>query len=352
MQVDFHYCCIKCVAVAAGFPEKEAEILAYASQYVDDATEHKPIKISNVPPVAENTVIDGTFDPTCTAHSAIQHLTKALCRDVQRKVYIAFHFLPGAPYTWGQPYDYRVRAGGTIARTLLDNALDTYRNAADDSERTRALIKTGIALHSYADTWSHQRFSGRHSPSDNDIERIRLCVDGAWERLPVWKQVGANILPSIGHAEALNFPDWSHLTWGYEHDATGIEFAPSNTTSFLDAACHIDEALRCVAPQPGQPWKAVAARIKTCLGENTDSIKRKFLRWQEQFPEANLGYDPLLWRQLALAGGPLDWSHFQTAEDFATLNLRALGDEKWFLFHVEAKEQRNQVLGMIRPDLL
>ena len=183
MQIDFHYCCIKVLALAAGFPEAEADIIAYASQYVDDATEHKPIKIDGVPSLAAPLMTSDGFDPTCTAHAGIQYLT-AMERDVQRKVYIPFHFLPAEPYEAGVLYDYRVVPSGAIARRLLDEGLAALRSASGKQERRRALIKTGIALHSFADTWSHQRFSGRHSSRDNDVERIGLMLNGKWEPLP------------------------------------------------------------------------------------------------------------------------------------------------------------------------
>jgi hypothetical protein len=39
MEKDFHYYCIGVLAKAAGFDKGDALTIAYASQYVDDATE-------------------------------------------------------------------------------------------------------------------------------------------------------------------------------------------------------------------------------------------------------------------------------------------------------------------------
>jgi len=50
MQTDFHYCAVKFLAHMAGFDEAEAETIAYASQYVDDATEHKGSAIADQSP--------------------------------------------------------------------------------------------------------------------------------------------------------------------------------------------------------------------------------------------------------------------------------------------------------------
>jgi hypothetical protein len=58
------------------------------------------------------------------------------------------------------------------------------------------------------------------------------------------------------------------------------------------------------------------------------------------------------WRREALGGPSVDWDHFRTAADFATLRFTAAGDLKWFQFHLEAKAQREFVLSKIRRDLL
>lgn len=62
MQIDFHYCCIKCLASKAGFEDKDAQVIAYASQYTDDATNHKGITIEGVPEIASDMVIEGKFE--------------------------------------------------------------------------------------------------------------------------------------------------------------------------------------------------------------------------------------------------------------------------------------------------
>ena len=57
MKKDFHYYCIGVLAKATGFKEDDALTIAYASQYVDDATESEPIRVGEM-----------LFDPVRTAH--------------------------------------------------------------------------------------------------------------------------------------------------------------------------------------------------------------------------------------------------------------------------------------------
>lgn len=74
MQSDFHYCAIRTLAELAGFPSDEAQLMAYASQYTDDATEHKGIRINHVPTEVAGEIArldmtkNGRFEPVCTAH--------------------------------------------------------------------------------------------------------------------------------------------------------------------------------------------------------------------------------------------------------------------------------------------
>ncbi len=354
MQKDFHYCCIKCLSRVAGFPEDEAQVIAYASQYVDDATEHKGIQIEGVPDAAKDLVMKGRFEPVCTAHSGIQYIS-GLKKDVQLKVYVPFHFIPREPYDAAGAglYDYRVKADSPLVKSIMSEAVLGYKNARSEGDDARlgALIKLGIALHSYADSWSHDRFSGRWSAADNDIERLRILDGGQWKELGLIERILYDLSPSIGHAEAMNMPDQSHLAWRYEHDASGINVTSENSEKFLEAAGTIYNVL-CLASDTQPCWKTYVNDVKDCLCLPTDSVKEKFKRWANAFPDVSFYYSPRAWRMDALDGDRYDWDHFQSAEDFETLSYKAKGDLKWFLFHLEAKKQRIAVTRQIRADLL
>ena len=49
MQTDFHFYCVAVLARAAGFSPDDALVLAYASQYVDDATEGEGQRLGSPP---------------------------------------------------------------------------------------------------------------------------------------------------------------------------------------------------------------------------------------------------------------------------------------------------------------
>jgi len=354
MQKDFHYCVIKVLAMESGFSEEDAQMIAYASQYTDDAVEHFPLIIRDIPTDLNFCRInDDLFDPICTAHEGIQYLS-SLIKKVQIEVYIAFHFCPALPYDGHGSYSYRCTPNGLIARHLIKKAMENIesaRNAQNNDQNTKSLIQLGIALHTYADNWAHQKFSGRHSTRDNDIERIALFKEGHYEPIPFFDQITSGVSPDIGHAEASHFPDQSHLKWKYEHDSSGITYSRDNTSNFLEAACFIYDVL-CTANNKLNDWKKISNNIKDCLSVPSDSIKEKFAKYQATFPQNryNFNYNKDEWRQQSLRGESFEWINFDEG-DYQEHIYDYNGDLKWFYFHMAAYEQRLFVKNNIRADL-
>ncbi len=350
MQIDAHYCLIKALSQESGFSADDAQIISYASQYTDDAVEHLPLRIKNLPAGLnfKKRIKGEYFDPICTAHRGIQYIS-GLNKDVQRKVYIPFHFLPPVRHEKNGCYNYRCAPNGDLNRVLIKQAMDEI-NTTQNGQRTMALIKLGIALHTYADSWSHQCFSGRRSSKDNDIERIYIFKEDDYEPLPFFDQLKLNIIPDIGHAEALNFPDQSHLRWKFEHDSSGIQYTRDNTAIFLEAASNIFNVL-CEGNNKSCNWKGLVNKIKDCFSVPSDSIKDKFQKYKELFPEIIFDYNEYDWRNQALKGESFEWINFEEA-DYKSQIYEFNGDMKWFYFHMAAYEQRLFAKHNIRYDLL
>ncbi len=354
MQKDFHYCAIKTLAIMAGFKKDDAQTIAYASQYVDDATEWCKMSIENPPDFVKNKYsrykdASKSFDPICTAHKGLQFVV-SMKKDSQLKVYIPFHFLPAYEKT-NNSFDYRVYPNGQLAQTLVDDALNAYKLSEDDAKKEQALVKLGIALHSYADTFSHQRFSGRKSKFDNDIERIKHLDNNNWQALPWYQNLQEALTPYIGHAEAFNMPDRSDLTWQYEHDATDVIVTRINADIFLEASHEIYNFL-IKATNNYNDWKAISEKIRICLTYETDEIKKKFRVWKDNFPDIDYAYSSKTWRRYALGEGEVDWDDFDKG-DFPDLIFSCSPDcdLKWFYFHFEAYNQRKFILDKIPQNL-
>lgn len=355
MENDFHYNTVKILSKKAGFNDDDAQIIAYASQFVDDSIAHKPLNITDIPDGLLNDYpasrYNGAiFDPVCTAHRGLQFLS-AREKDSQRKVYIPFHFIPSDEYERTVPYNYRVTPNGRLARQLVNKAVLELRQVDGDGSRIRKLVKLGIALHSYADTWAHQGFSGRYSHNDNNIERIDILKGEENLKSYLIRKAGLyNVISDIGHGEALDFPDKSHLSWKYEHNSTKIEVVRNNSSIYMDAANAIYIAL-CMASGKNGNWKDFAGKLNECFSLSTDSVDDKRQLYRKLFPDTKFEYSEMTWRRESLNGHSLEFSNFD-ANDYNNCSYAYNGDPKWFYFHIEAFRQREFILSNIRQDLL
>lgn len=225
MQEDMHYYGTYAVAVAAGFPQEDAEILAYASQYVDDSTR------DNCRPVHP----DGSLLVSITtAHHILKCLAPNLQEaDYQRKVWMPNHFVPGGV---GQSFEEKVLC--TMDSPIANDMFDNHKSLKD---KPYILELLGIAAHAYMDTFSHYGFSGFGSVYNLiDNESIHISTefknkdekkrieDKLKERREADKEfikntlIGvasffANEISSIGHGAVLSFPDQPYLQWKFKY---------------------------------------------------------------------------------------------------------------------------------------
>ena len=340
MGPHFHYNCVRVLAGKSGFAPAEADVIAYASQYTDHATEHKPIRVEGMPAEAVPQAIDDTFNPICTAHETLQYVTKWRSKDAQRKVYLSFHFVPPKPYTPGGPFQFLVSPDSDIAKQLVADAAAAIPICQEgSSERLRNMIRLGIALHSYADTWAHQDFSGRWSPTDNDVQDRQVWEKDSWTSVPLLMRAGLDLAPDVGHAEMANLVDQSDAKLRFMKASNGKQIERDNAIEFMKAAKAIYELMLSATAHPNA-WNEFSADLAACFRD-------PFL-WDVHFgDELTQRYDRVKWRKEALDGLHHDWDRYDEEGQFAALHYHATGDLKWFFFHVEAGKQREFVLKQV-----
>ena len=348
MNKEFHYYCIRVLSQMAGFPKDDAQTIAYASQYADDASEHKAIKIADVPQLIDYPRYEGnTFDPICTAHASKSWFVKLwkwarfyLKPKVQRKIIMVFHFIPPIAKQGNgdqEKFDFVTQKNSSLANELIDDALGYLKNAVINTEAYEfGLVKTGLALHTYSDTWAHCGFSGRHSSIENDIEDIKIKDRKQFSPVDVGKTIISYFAPDVGHCEAGLLPDTTNTHWKASYSdkrKRPRRINRHNTKEFIDAAEIIYEKLSNVAPNPSRDWDNFDDKLKMVL--------RKKETWQNAFPGISFSYSRFDWREKALCGDTVDWDNFDDASDFARLDLKCTDkDIKWFWFHKAAYEQR------------
>lgn len=352
MDINFHYAAVKVLAHHAGFSKEESQVIAYASQYVDDAVAHEPMPLDRNPDVSgiRFDVADKVFDPICTAHKELDYLRSAWKRKGRLLVYVCFHFIPQLRGTPTGSEFKRVRRDGPLAGKLVRSALKALRTATDETEKTRALIRLGMALHSYADTWAHQKFSGEWDKANNDISNLKIKAAGArWRDVDPVSWFLSYAMPDIGHAEAGTLPDRSEIAWKCSPPKRTPK-GQSNCDEFLSAAEKILSLLS-RATGDGARWSTVRGKLRKCFkkpADHEDFNRSRKHEWRTQFPGLGFDYDERTWFEDALRpkGGFFDLVGSRLRLDPEDFELRS--GREYFYFHAAAKEQRNTVLDAIR----
>lgn len=184
MEKDFHYYLTYALAKITGL--NKPEIVAYSSQFVDDNNEGQFSINGEETSFPERLRANGGYYYPIMTQSLSP---KSLDPYVQKYVYVPFHFLPG---------------DNNVVIKSVNNPLSTTPDSANaESIISKALDSdnpylTGIALHTFADTWSHQNFSG---------------LQEEWNAVYPWYNVFKSIVPNIGHAEAGHSPDVISEPW-------------------------------------------------------------------------------------------------------------------------------------------
>jgi len=335
VQQDFHYYCIGVLARSAGFKADEALTIAYASQYVDDSTESQPVRDGN-----------RFFEPVRSAHLG------ALAYDwsIQKRVYMPFHFIPPKSML-KEGGSFVTVPGSEFARTVLDHACKESSNA------TLRLCRIGVALHTFADTWAHQGFSGRHN-EENDVEGIRLYSKGKKEN-PWLENIYLDALPQIGHVEASHYPDQPFLKWEYKAQG-GRPVVRDNPSDFLTAARTIHAVLsECCGKNPDKTAAAfgrIEAGITKLFAMEEKDSKKRCKSWAKEFQplfgDLPFEYEKTAWRKEALKpkkGAHLDWDDIKPAkmESMEFSFKDGFYESRWVNFHRAALRQRHLVLEQL-----
>ncbi|NLI93169.1 MAG: hypothetical protein GX434_13595 [Peptococcaceae bacterium] len=196
MQIDIHHSGIYVICRISGMKSKFAEIVAYASQYVDDAVFKYALKFKN----------GGYFKQVQTAHKLLS--PKNFDFDEALEIWMPFHFLPKG----GDSSDGLVTAPDSKIMALL---LEDIRC----SSPSHLLYRLGIGLHCFADAFSHQDFMG-FNDSYNDVHLIQSVEEKGNKENP--GRLSLRLLDrwssdsmSMGHGEVLNNPDLPYAEWAY-----------------------------------------------------------------------------------------------------------------------------------------
>ena len=278
MQIDGHHAVTYVAARSAGFNHDEAEIISYAAQYVDDATNEGIIQFGTS---------QYMYSRIASAHKMIDYTNFIQLQN--HLAWLPFHFLPGnGGFPFGQEPD-----GGETAKLVCKPdshvARDMLRAALQDKPNDRGLHRLGIAMHVYADTFAHQGFVGAlcklnrasNLRSNNSVLDEKIKNTTLWEMIHagvsnisctfqlLWKSLVYMIKERkspgkfwsdflnqspLGHAAANTYPDQPYLVWEYL-DWDNQPVRRDNPATFMLATNMMVKAMRA--------WRA---------GDNTMSL--------------------------------------------------------------------------------
>lgn len=287
MKTDMHYFGVYALARAAGMRVGPAEIVAAASQYVDDAIWDKEVFLEDGRSVLAE----------MTAHKMLDF--KNADGGDQRKVWLPFHFLPGGEGK--TPTDTLVcRKNSRIAKTMVS------RHTALAAEAPYGLYLMGITAHVYADTFAHYGFMGaNHSHNGiragsidlqvSDKEILAYIQNKAEGFIDKVVSYGLSQTFPLGHAAATTYPDRPYLRWRYIRAADGKTVERENPKDYL-AACraihemftaYLDKAPRQGESGAARSWKDIRKPVKQILALEGDK-KARIAAWKEAMRDNRL----------------------------------------------------------------
>lgn len=243
MQIDFHLGATYVLARMSGFSPYEANTIASASQYVDDAVHEGTILFSN----------RSVYQFTASAHRMLDYRNfKELA---SHHAWIPFHFIPGNEVRESE-IDPLVQKLVCRPNSLI--AQEITRNCIQNFHRPYGYHLLGVTTHTYIDTWAHQGFSGiTHEMNkvydiyddegaiDTEMLDYRDQYFRKGKHRPWWRYLSDWIVSyfvseanPIGHGSVLSYPDLPYLKWSYRNWKGDI-VERNNPQDYMEAVNHV-----------------------------------------------------------------------------------------------------------------
>jgi len=350
MQIDGHHALTYIAGRLAGYGRKQASIIAYSAQYVDDATNSGVIQFKN----------GAMYSRISSAHKMLDYRNSDALANHQ--VWIPFHFLPGnGGKVAGENPE------GSFIRKLVcypDSpvARDMLCTCARDLEKPYALHRIGITMHVYADTFAHQGFAGVNHEI-NEVGKLKTN-NKTLDRSFAYKIANFFLSESfpLGHGAALSHPDRPSLIWEYRN-GLGEKVSRNNMDIFMDATDKMCRALQCfrkpdvgmnLGLMPGLPptdAKKIFSLIKSIKGE-TGEVRHE--KWLDEIKKGSFSFGGEDVSYIAKGQG--SWKQqsigqlkaFDTGREEFTFRKTFLSSN-WKLFHDALQAHRLDILHDVLP---
>lgn len=340
MQIDFHHATTYVTARLAGFPHDQADIIAYAAQYVDDATYSGTVVFDNGAMYTRISSAHKTTDP------------ENLRNTENLQVWLPFHFLPGngGLKAGGDPEGKFIEKIICRPGTMSHVAEDMLKAAFDEQARPDALHRLGITMHTYADTWAHQGFAGvLHLV--NEVEDIE-DTGHSGQFPPQWvNDLLEDMVPPLGHGRAQVFPDMPFLLWKYRNGRKET-ISRSNTDLFCEAANEMCKAMQRYLQKSDNGIPAADQdKIRNLFTSlRTDDGNRRHKGWLDAIAAGSFSFGPATTSYAD--NGPQSWKAGALGSS-SDLPVHAYKPEflqtNWKRFHDALQQHRLTLMHDILP---
>ena len=177
---------------------------------------------------------------------------------------------------------------------MLLSARDSYfENPAPAN-----LIRIGMLLHTFADTYAHQNFSGFWGWENNAQLTVSVATAGSPEIQETYEAPKHIKVPPIGHANLNQIPDYPNLTYSWEQKCSGkdhysIAYTRSNTEEFCNVSLEILNYLLSCNKQASittDDWHDFKENLKQGFRATEKEFTQLSASWQNYFPEVEFHY--------------------------------------------------------------
>ena len=310
MNINYHYFTVKTLAAAAGFSPEQAQCIAYFSQQIDDFILGGSILLHKKPPqfFEEQGLAVPAFDSGWYFYpcSTGIDLLRSISHSYQRQTLVPFHFIPSKPLPEIETVknvkreEYRCVPGDNNKAQLIYNLVNQAVDMVRNEKSTKNLMRLGMILHTYADTYAHCYFSGMHGWENDGYLSYAYDKGNQKNAMNPQEIFFYRNLPSIGHSNIGNAPDICSYKIAYvlKYQSEGkgeLRIERDNTEYYGRCSRAVLDFLCKSNKKPAfnnSDWDSLQKRIvKAQFTEKEGDHKTLESSWHAIFPENEYYYD-------------------------------------------------------------
>jgi hypothetical protein len=304
MDINYHYFAVKAVASTVGFSEDEAQRIAFYSQYIDDFDKGNYMFFSHVPDYARYLAQDWAgfflFNPVTTGFSTWYDMVLLAIERHQKWIATPYHFIPEKP---SPQQDWRVVPARLNTPSLISGMLKEAQSvfmSEGQANRQTNLMRIGMLLHTFADTYAHQRFNGYNNWSNQSyLENVINNIDQKDVTAQYSPELYDKIIP-IGHANVYHAPDDSNVQFFMKQKLDkkdghySYKYDRSNTSEFCVVSKEIaNYLLSCLGKPPMEMeyWSTLEDKLTLGFLTSTKDHAQLEAHWGGIFKSIAFHYD-------------------------------------------------------------